>query len=407
VTRPKLLLADDSVTIRKVVELTFADEGVDVTAVADAESAMMKFIEIQPDIVLVDIGLPGINGYKICEMIKEDETTAHIPVLLLVGSFEPFDHDEAEKARADGFLTKPFHSIRDLVARVNDLLGKAEAPAETPENEDIHELYQRSFAETVPIDNYETVPAFAADDAFTEPVTRDTETAEEALVGANEWLDDQLIETVGSELSETPAEEDISVDPAENDLPPDETETLKPDGSAEPEVAFQEAETVDDGIVSNESGDNVGALQIDTEPIKEFDWSPAAIVSAADNARIGAAAGFSATFVPEEQFISPPPGSTSEHITEEMHDLNTDEMPELGEAGNGAIGTSGEEPPNPDVNALDNVDVSEPSREFIDLVARRVVERLSDRVIREIAQEAVPRIAEKLMREALDEEASQ
>ena len=96
-TKPKLLLADDSVTIRKVVELTFADEGIDVSAVADAESAMAKFVEIQPDIVLVDVGLAGTNGYHICEMIKQDEATRHIPVLLLVGSFEPFDQDEAER----------------------------------------------------------------------------------------------------------------------------------------------------------------------------------------------------------------------------------------------------------------------------------------------------------------------
>ena len=117
-TKPKLLLADDSVTVRKVVELTFADEGIDVTAVGDAIGAMQRFVEIQPDIVLVDVGLEGTNGYQICEMIKADEATRHIPVMLLVGSFEPFDHDEANRVGADGFLTKPFNSIRDLVGRV-------------------------------------------------------------------------------------------------------------------------------------------------------------------------------------------------------------------------------------------------------------------------------------------------
>ena len=100
VTRPKLLLADDSVTIRKVVQLTFADEGVDVTAVANGEEAMQKFVEIQPDVVLVDVNMPDPTGYQICEMIKQDETTKNIPVLLLVGSFEPIDQDEAEIRRA-------------------------------------------------------------------------------------------------------------------------------------------------------------------------------------------------------------------------------------------------------------------------------------------------------------------
>ena len=123
VTKPKLLLADDSVTIRKVVELTFVDEGIEVFAVADGEAAMQKFVEVQPDIVLVDVEMPGPSGYQICEMIKQDEATRHIPVVLLVGSFEPFDQDEAERVEADGFLPKPFNSIRDLVARVNDLLA--------------------------------------------------------------------------------------------------------------------------------------------------------------------------------------------------------------------------------------------------------------------------------------------
>lgn len=160
--RPKLLLADDSVTIRKVVEMTFADEGVDVIAVPDAQAAMQQFVEIQPDIVLVDTGLAGTSGYQICEMIKQDEATRNIPVLLLVGAFEPFDQDAAERAGADGFMTKPFHSIRDLVAKVSELLGtQPGAPigvapepvnvaASLPETADIDSLYERSMAEPEP-----------------------------------------------------------------------------------------------------------------------------------------------------------------------------------------------------------------------------------------------------------------
>ncbi|MEO6655116.1 MAG: response regulator [Pyrinomonadaceae bacterium] len=171
--RPKLLLADDSVTIRKVVELTFADEGIDVSTAADAEAAMEKFVEIQPDIVLVDVGLSGTNGYRICEMIKQDEATKHIPVLLLVGSFEPFDHDEAERVYADGFLTKPLHSIRDLVARVWDLLGRENAieskPVEpktatkAPETSDIDDLYISSFSKTAEIEEFKTDPDLLGD----------------------------------------------------------------------------------------------------------------------------------------------------------------------------------------------------------------------------------------------------
>lgn len=163
-TKPKLLLADDSATIRKVVELTFADEGIEVFAVGDAEAAMLKFVEVQPDIVLVDVGLTGTSGYRICEMIKQDDATQHIPVLLLVGAFEPFDQELAEKAECDGFLTKPFHSIRDLVGRVWELLGRERTPVS--DTADIENLYESSFAETVEIDHYDTLEDLLGDNGM-------------------------------------------------------------------------------------------------------------------------------------------------------------------------------------------------------------------------------------------------
>lgn len=119
----RILLADDSVTIQKVVNLTFADEGIQVVTVGDGDSAMQKFVESVPDLVMVDVNMPGVDGYRICEMIKQDDETKHIPVILLVGSFEPFDEEEARRVGADDFLTKPFQSIRQLVNKVSDLLS--------------------------------------------------------------------------------------------------------------------------------------------------------------------------------------------------------------------------------------------------------------------------------------------
>ena len=119
----RILLADDSITIQKVVNLTFADEGIEVVAVGDGDAAMQKFVEAVPDLVMVDVNMPGVDGYHICEMIKQDEETQHIPVILLVGSFEPFDEAEARRVGADDFLTKPFQSIRQLVNKVSDLLN--------------------------------------------------------------------------------------------------------------------------------------------------------------------------------------------------------------------------------------------------------------------------------------------
>jgi Response regulators consisting of a CheY-like receiver domain and a winged-helix DNA-binding domain len=118
----KLLLADDSVTIQKVVNLTFADEGIEVITAGDGETAMQMLLETPPDLVMADVNMPGLSGYQLCERIKENDALKNTPVILLVGSFEPFDEEEARRVGADDFLTKPFQSIRQLVNKVTTLL---------------------------------------------------------------------------------------------------------------------------------------------------------------------------------------------------------------------------------------------------------------------------------------------
>ncbi len=125
-TGRKLLVADDSVAIQKVVDLTFTDEGMEVTTVGDGNQARDRLEEIGPDIVLADAFMPGIDGYELCRIIRETERFKEIPVILLVGSFEPFNEADARRAGASDIVTKPFQSIRDLVSRVGSLLGKSE-----------------------------------------------------------------------------------------------------------------------------------------------------------------------------------------------------------------------------------------------------------------------------------------
>lgn len=126
----KLLIADDSLTIQKVVDLTFSDEGMVVTSVGDGDEAVARLEEVAPDVVLADVLMPGLSGYQVCEAIKHSERFRHIPVMLLVGSFEPFDEAEARRVGADDVLTKPFQSIRQLVNRVGTLLGGKAAGGE-------------------------------------------------------------------------------------------------------------------------------------------------------------------------------------------------------------------------------------------------------------------------------------
>ncbi len=118
----KILLADDSITIQKVVNLTFDDEGIDVVAVSNGDQAERKLNEVNPDLVLADIFMPGKNGYELCETIKKNPQFSNVPVVLLVGAFEPFDQNEARRVGADDHLTKPFES-RKLVETVRRLIN--------------------------------------------------------------------------------------------------------------------------------------------------------------------------------------------------------------------------------------------------------------------------------------------
>jgi CheY-like chemotaxis protein len=128
----KILLADDSITIQKVIELTFSDEDFDVITVGNGRLALEKLPEARPDIVLCDIIMPEKDGYEVCEQIKSNPAHAHIPVLLLTGAFEPFDQERAARAGYDGSLAKPFEP-ETLIAKVKDLLARAPArPAAAP-----------------------------------------------------------------------------------------------------------------------------------------------------------------------------------------------------------------------------------------------------------------------------------
>jgi CheY-like chemotaxis protein len=126
-----LLLADDSVTIQRVIELTFADEDVTVVAVSDGDQAIERLEAAPPDIVLADIGMPGKNGYEVAQYMRRSPKLAHIPVVLLTGAFEPVDQARANDAGCDGVLAKPFEP-QLVIGRVKELLAKARRAADVP-----------------------------------------------------------------------------------------------------------------------------------------------------------------------------------------------------------------------------------------------------------------------------------
>jgi CheY-like chemotaxis protein len=126
-----LLLADDSVTIQRVIELTFADEDVIVVAVSDGDQAIEQLEASPPDIVLADVGMPGKSGYEVAQYMRRSPRLEHIPVVLLTGAFEPVDQARADDAGCDGVLAKPFEP-QQVIGRVKELLARARRPAEVP-----------------------------------------------------------------------------------------------------------------------------------------------------------------------------------------------------------------------------------------------------------------------------------
>jgi CheY-like chemotaxis protein len=129
--RKTLLLADDSVTIQKVVGITFANEDVELVTVDNGDEALSRAREIRPDLVLADVAMPGLSGYELCRSMRQDPELAPIPVLLLTGTFETFDEQRAAEVGASGHIAKPFEA-QALIDRVHALLEEAALASPSP-----------------------------------------------------------------------------------------------------------------------------------------------------------------------------------------------------------------------------------------------------------------------------------
>jgi CheY-like chemotaxis protein len=128
----KILVADDNSNVQKTMALALSDLGVEVISVNNGEAAVRRLAEISPDLVLADIFMPVRNGYEVCEYVKKDPRFSHVPVVLLVGAFDPFDEREAQRVGADGILKKPFVPPDPLITMVKTLLDKGFAERLVP-----------------------------------------------------------------------------------------------------------------------------------------------------------------------------------------------------------------------------------------------------------------------------------
>jgi len=374
-TGRKLLLADDSVTIQKVVDLTFTDEGMQVITVGDGEQAIRKLEEFTPDIVLADVLMPGVDGYRLCEFMKQSQRYGRIPVMLLVGSFEPFDEAEARRVGADDFLTKPFQSIRQLVSRVGSLLS---GKSEEPEKQEFSTLgLEQAAAQSAPGENSaEVIERWAppivqvneSEDADIELQTADTlkfgpeQLESNYSLDSNEDLNTKRMETI---TETTPSMKNFS--DALLDLEDLDTNSAPEIGDSILELDYE----IPLPVATPASSERFASAS-------EFSSAPSATVavaSVADREEVTlistAAPDSSWTIVKDEPAVEDVVESKapSEGVTSPSHQIALNEL----------------------------------SPEAIDAIARRVVEQLSDKVVREIAWDVVPELSELLIKQRLDE----
>ena len=377
----KLLLADDSVTIQKVIELTFADEGVKVVAFNNGLDAIESLEELAPDIVLADVFMPSKSGYEVCEYVKQNEKLKHIPVMLLVGSFEPFDEAEARRVGADDILTKPFQSIRRLIDRVGSLVGGAPAEKEIPtaelpraedeSDDDSHRLNTEELeittADTMPLPDElrETLE-------FSQPAhENETKTVEYKM------------ETVSPEVNQN--------------AQIDSSDVLLDLGDFEPAHAAAEDDFVLDLDMSDidVSMDSPVSVASAPEPMRAF-------VEPMVTETVPSSVGFS--YQPE---VTAPSYSGAEEIAyeDQVHEITSELEPAYQAQAEPVMVEA--EPQATSATPASSVSPGELSPEMIDAIARRVVEMMSDKVVREIAWDVVPDLAELLIKRQLEDKESQ
>ncbi len=180
----KVFLADDSITIQKVVELTLSEEDFEVTAFGDGQAALDAARKAPPDIFLADIVMPRMDGYQLSKAVKQDPALKNIPVILLAGTFENFDTGLAAEAAADGHIVKPFESS-ELINKVKELIAGRTLQAPEAETLEAEPLEDAVFAE-------EVLDADPVDDLWS---VVDMQSPDQPLAGATEVIsEDELWE---------------------------------------------------------------------------------------------------------------------------------------------------------------------------------------------------------------------
>jgi CheY-like chemotaxis protein len=413
IAKRKLLLADDSIAIQKVIDLTFTDEGMEVTTVGDGQDALEKLNQFTPDVVLADVFMPGVDGYELCKFIKENERFRGVPVMLLVGSFEPFDEAEAKRAGADDVVTKPFQSIRDLVSRVGSLVSHEDAARK--ETADKYSVLGLGKAEDEPVDDAPTDAAPAVSVGSDDDLLSAEQPDIKVFVEAPSMEPDATVFVEAPVMEVEPAATDEHACPPVIDLQTADTKKLHPISTA----ATAESETVELQVADEESsaepahGEFVAALPPGESAQVKFDDE--GVLDLGDIDSFPAATSeddFVLDVEVESVTISSTPIATvsEQTLSESVHPA----IAEFADAPETAFARVQEpaltrvtDEPADEMSAAplsEHSQTSGLSPDEIEAISRRVVEQLSDKVVREIAWEVVPELSELLIKRRLEEQ---
>ena len=442
----KLLVADHSPTIQKVVELTFADEGVEVVSVSDGQEAIERIEQVGPDIILADVFMPRRSGYEVCEYIKQNEKLKHIPVMLLVGSFEPFDEAEARRVGADDILTKPFQSIRRLMDKVGDLVSHkpaaTEAQRDSAEGQPAYAQEQQGLAEAQmakPVESLgersraeKPVAAFSEEEVPTaelpkaeepeperlstgelEVTTADTrplpvgESFANYVASSSDHLD-KLPQEATSGTRENRNME-ITARQSQTDSYLETGDVLLDLGSVGPPAVASSDDFVLD--LDLEEGFASSAVAVSSSSAPGFEPQLQAIESNWEAQRdvVPAYAASSESVYRGGEFaestVAPPNvGSTVPERQDWIPDQHVSQViPEETQSQSMASASEAMRSARP----AGPITLDQLSPEVIDAIARRAVAHLSERAVQEIAWEVVPQLAELLIKRKLEEKESQ
>ena len=246
----KLLLADDSITIQKVIQITFAHENYDLTITDNGDDALAKAQEIKPDLILADVYMPGKDGYELTAAIKEDPELKNTPVLLLAGSFEPFDEEKAKNCQANAWIEKPFES-QSLIDKVAELLKSS------------------------PVSSSEAQVSQVGDFTIQEEPSPQPEPLSD--FGQPEPFEDTLVEEPSESFGDISFDDDAGVPESVGDSTSTSAEPPENEGFSTTEVDFDAEmfELGDDDILALEDEDILGAEDLEMSPQEQTlaSWS--------------------------------------------------------------------------------------------------------------------------------------